>query len=39
MRNPPGAAGAEGQSEGGPEGEGAAFDGEAGQCHCGQLCE
>lgn len=34
MRNPPGAPGAEGQPEGGPEGEGAASDGEAGQCRC-----
>lgn len=36
VRNPPGAPGAEGQPEGGPEGEGAASDGEAGQCSlCG----
>lgn len=34
VRNPPGAAGAEGQPKGGPEGEGAASDGEAGQCRC-----
>lgn len=35
VREPPGAAGAEGQPEGGAEGEGAAPDGEAGQCRRG----